>query len=117
MCRGMLFRRRFVVLMFVAGLAAGEGGLGSGEQCSTCAQQPRLTALAGAEPRRLCRWGGRASGVLTGQSESSRRRRSGNWAWVRSSGPASAAVCCEAYGGLGRGSGLLCLQRRGQRRQ
>ena len=41
--------------LFVAGLATVEGGLGSGEQCSTGAQQPRLTALAGAEPRRLCR--------------------------------------------------------------
>ena len=55
MCRGMLFRRRFVVLMFVVGLANGEGGLGSGEQCSTGAQQPRLTALAGAEPLGFCR--------------------------------------------------------------
>ena len=78
MCRGMLFPRRFVVLMFVAGLANGEGGLGSGEQCSTGAQQPRLTALAGAEPRRLCRWGGRTSGVPIGRSESSWWRQSGN---------------------------------------
>ena len=93
--------------LFVAGLAAGEGGLGSGEQCSACAQQPRLAALAGAEPRRLCRWGGRASGVPIGRSESSRWRWSGNWAWVRSSGPASAAMCYKAYGGLGRGSRLL----------
>ena len=55
MCRGMLFPRRFVVLMFVVGLANGEGGLGSGEQSSTGAQQPRLTALAGAEPLGFCR--------------------------------------------------------------
>ena len=55
MCRGMLFPRRFVVLMFVAGLANGEGGLGLGEQCSTGAQQPRLAALAGAEPLSFCR--------------------------------------------------------------
>ena len=41
--------------LFVAGLANGEGGLGSGEQCSTGAQQPRLMALAGAEPRGFCR--------------------------------------------------------------
>ena len=54
MHKGMLFRSRFVVLMFVVGLANGEGGLGSGEQCSTGAQQPRLMALAGAELRHFC---------------------------------------------------------------
>ena len=75
-------------------------------------EMPRVCTEAGPGRYSKCGRPGRYSkcGRIAG-------RRGVNWAWVRSSGPASAAMCCEAYGGLGRGSGLLCLQRRGQRRQ